>query len=141
MDSMTYLIKKEIQRQYKSVAAFSRESGIPYMTCSNAVTKGIGGMAYDTVVKMCTILGIKQSYDEDIVLFNREFHDIYSKLTKLDEKGVHTVVTILNVEYQRCMDEGAGAVKGYNGIGYIEKQAFNEEEVMALVRKKKEREE
>ena len=141
MDSMTYLIKKEIHRQYKSVAAFSRASGIPYMTCSNAVTKGISNMAFDTVVKMCSILGIKQSYEEDIVLFNREFHDIYSKLTQLDEKGVHTVVTILNVEYQRCMNEGDGTVKGYNGIGYIEKHAFDEDEVMALVRKVKEHEE
>ena len=141
MDSMTYLIKKEIQRQYKSVAAFSRASGIPYMTCSNAVSKGIGGMAYDTVVKMCNMLGIKQSYDEDIVLFNREFHDIYTKLTQLDEKGVHTVVTVLNVEYQRCQDEGEGTVKGYKGIGYVPKKAFEEEQVLDLVRKVKEHEE
>ena len=141
MDSMTYLIKKEIQRQYKSVAAFSRASGIPYMTCSNAVSKGIGGMAYDTVVKMCTILGIKQAFDEDIVLFNREFHDVYTKLTQLDDKGVHTVVTVLNIEYQRCQEEGQGTVKGYNGIGYVPKNAFDEKQVLDLVRKVKEHEE
>lgn len=138
MDSLTQMIKKEIEFQYKTVAHFSRTSGIPYTTVSNALTKGIGTTAYDTVVKMCTILGIKQVYDEDIVLFNRQFHDIYSKLTELDEKGVHTLVAILNIEYDRCKAEAKeGTVKGYNGIGYVPCPAFDEERVNELVKKVK----
>ena len=51
VDSITKLIKTEIKRQYKSVRKFSEESGIPYSTLSNALSKGIGGTSYDTVIK------------------------------------------------------------------------------------------
>lgn len=105
MDSITALIKNEIKKQYKSVSKFSEASGIPYSTLSNALAKGVGGTSYDTVVKICRILNIKQAYDSDLVLFNSEFHDIYSKLTQLDEQGVHTVCSVLNVEYNRCSNE------------------------------------
>ena len=141
MDSLTQLIKNEMEAQYKSVYQFSKASGIPYMTISNALAKGIGTTAYDTVVKICTMLGIRQSYDEDIVLFNREFHDFYSKLTELDERGIHTVTAILNVEYARCRAEtNDGVVKGYNGIGFAPHPVFDEERINELVRKVKEHE-
>jgi lambda repressor-like predicted transcriptional regulator len=52
VDSITKLIKTEIKRQYKSVRKFSEESGIPYSTLSNALSKGIGGTSYDTVIKI-----------------------------------------------------------------------------------------
>ena len=124
MDSITALIKSEILRQYKSVHKFSEASGIPYSTLSNALAKGIGGSSYDTVVKICSMLDIKQSVDSDIVLFNAEFHDIYSKLTKLDERGIHTIRTILEVECARCEETGAvPLVKSFNGVGYAVKEA------------------
>ena len=141
MDALTQLIKNEMEAQYKSVYQFSKASGIPYTTISNALSKGIGTTAYDTVVKICTLLGIRQSYDEDIVLFNREFHDFYSKLTELDERGIHTVTAILNVEYDRCKAEiKDGVVKGYNGIGFAPRPAFDEARINELVRKVKEHE-
>ena len=119
MDSITMLIKNEIKAQYKSVSKFSEACGIPYSTLSNALSKGVGGTSYDTVVKICKLLNIKQSYDSDIVLFNSEFHDIFSKLTQLDEQGVHTVCTVLNIEYNRCNNaEDQPSVRAFNGIGY-----------------------
>ena len=141
MDSLTKLIKNEIESQYKSVFQFSKASGIPYTTLTNALSKGIGSTAYDTVVKICKILGIRQAYEEDIVLFNREFHNFYSKLTELDERGIHTITALLNVEYDRCKSETTeGTIKGYNGIGYALLPAFDEEQIMELVRKVKEHE-
>lgn len=139
MDSITKMIKKEIKTQYKSVSKFSEVSGIPYSTLSNALSKGVGGTSYDTVVKICSLLGIKQAYDSDIVLFNSEFHDIYQKLTCLDEQGVHTVCAVLNAEYNRCSDEDDEAVaKGFKGIGYATAPpAFDEERVNSLVKKVK----
>ena len=119
MDSITSLIKNEISRQYRSVRHFSEVSGIPYSTISNALAKGIGGSSYDTVVRICQLLDIKQAHDSDISLFNREFHDVYSKLVCLDEQGLHTVRTVLDVEYNRCINSGAEpAIKAFNGIGY-----------------------
>ena len=138
MDSITLLIKNEIKKQYKSISKFSEVSGVPYSTLSNALAKGVGGTSYDTVVKICKLLNIKQAYDSDLVLFNSEFHDIYSKLTQLDEQGVHTVCTVLNVEYSRCASEDKDAtVKAFNGIGYASStdEAFDPDRIKQLVKK------
>lgn len=139
MDSITELIKNEIKSQYKSVRKFSEASGIPYSTLSNALAKGVGGTSYDTVVKICKILNIKQAYDSDLVLFNSEFHDIYSKLTTLDQQGVHTVCSVLNVEYNRCHStDNEPVVKAFNGIGYASSQdAFDPDRINDLVMKVK----
>ena len=123
LDSITLLIKNEIKAQYKSVRRFSEESGIPYSTLSNALSKGVGGTSYDTVVEICQLLNIKQSYDEDIILFNNKFHDIYSKLTMLDERGLHTICAVLDVEYACCTNtNGVPIIKAFNGVGYAKKQ-------------------
>ena len=138
MDSITVLIKNEIKKQYKSVHKFSEASGIPYSTLSNALAKGVGGTSYDTVVKICQLLNIKQAYDSDLVLFNSEFHDIYSKLTRLDEQGVHTVCTVLNVEYNRCEKKDKDAsTKAFNGIGYASntEEAFDPERIKQLIKR------
>lgn len=137
MDSIATLIKNEIKVQYKSVSRFSEVSGIPYRTLTNALSKGVGGNSYDTVVKICQLLSIKQAYDSDIVLFNNEFHDIYSKLTQLDEQGVHTVCAVLNVEFNRCNNKKDPSVKVFNGIGYVSKveEVFDPERVKTLAKK------
>ena len=102
MDKITQLIKTEIKKQYKSVHQFSKQSGIPYSTLSNALSKGIGGTSYDTVIKICNLLNIKQAYDTDLTLFNEHCYEICTMLHDLDERAVHTLKTILSVEYDRC---------------------------------------
>ena len=138
MDSITELIKNEIKLQYKSVKRFSEVSGVPYSTLSNALAKGIEGTSYETVVKICKLLDIKQATDGDIVLFNNRFHDIYTKLTKLDDRGLHTVSTVLNVEYERCCSnsEEEDYVKGFNGIGLAGKQgdSIDTEQIKSLIK-------
>lgn len=137
MDSITELIKNEIKRQYRSVRKFSEISGIPYSTLSNALTKGVGGTSYDTVVKMCKLLDIKQTIDSDIILFNSQFHDIYTKLTTLDEQGVHTVNTVLKMEAERCAKASNNpVVKPFNGIGIASKSdtAIDTEHIKSLIR-------
>lgn len=114
MDRITKLIRDEIKRQYRNLRRFSEESGIPYSTLSNALARGIGNTAYDTVVKVCRLLGIRQVYDEDVIVFNDRFKDICEMLSELDEKGVHTVQTVLKMEYDRCRAENAD--NGHNGI-------------------------
>ena len=117
LDSITRLIKSEIKRQYKSVRQFSEKSGIPYSTLSNALSKGIGGTSYDTVIKICQLLNLKQAYDADLTIFNDQFYEICAMLAALDERGVHTVKTILSVEYSRCTNgSSAPVVKAYNGL-------------------------
>lgn len=46
-------LKREILRQYRSVRQFAMEMDIPYSTLVTALERGIEGMAYGTVIKMC----------------------------------------------------------------------------------------
>lgn len=123
MDSITKLIKDEIKRQYKSVLQFSEKSGIPYSTLSNALSKGIGGTSYDTVIKICNLLNLKHIYDADLTIFNEQFYDICKMFSELDERGVHTVKTVLMIEHNRCTNtEADSQVKTFNGISFAGKQ-------------------
>ncbi len=129
MDSITLLIRDEIKRQYKSVKKFSDVSGIPYSTLSNALAKGIGGTSYDTVLKICNLLNLKQVFDADLTIFNDRFYEICSMLSELDEQGVHTVKTVLTIEHNRCTKhESDSTVKPFNGISFAGKTFQTNEE-------------
>ena len=122
MDSITELIKSEVKKQYKSVRQFSEKSGIPYSTLSNAFSKGIGGTSYDTVLKICKMLNLKQVYDADLTIFNDKFFEVCSMLSELDEQGVHTVKTVLTVEYNRCKsNKEEPVVRAHNGLSFAGK--------------------
>lgn len=122
MDSITELIKAEVKKQYKSVRQFSKRSGIPYSTLSNAFSKGIGGTSYDTVLKICKMLNLKQIYDADLTIFNDTFFEVCNMLSALDEQGVHTVKTVLTIEYNRCKNTTKEpVVKPYNGLSFAGK--------------------
>ncbi|MBR6557403.1 MAG: hypothetical protein IKT70_00165 [Clostridia bacterium] len=102
MKDITQLVKTEIQKQYKSVRKFSGTSGIPYSTLSNALSKGIGGTSYKTVIKICNLLNLKQVYDVDITVFNEHCYEICTMLDALDEQAMHRLKTVLDIEYERC---------------------------------------
>lgn len=52
------ILKKEILRQYRSVRQFAIEMEIPYSTLVTALERGIEGMAYGTVIRMCDKLSL-----------------------------------------------------------------------------------
>ena len=142
MDSITDMIKSEIKKQYGSLARFCTASGIPYSTMTNALYKGVGGTAYDTVTRICEILHIRQAFTQELVIYNEEFHDIYQKLTELDRIGVHTVTAVLNAEYDRCAAERAGNEAGRGrSIAFVHQPAaFDEKKVAKLARQARSRE-
>lgn len=107
LDNITQLIKAEIKKQYKSVRQFSEKSGIPYSTLSNALSKGIGGTSYDTVIKICSLLNLKHAYDVDLTVFNEHCYEICRMLSALDEQAVYTLKTIMKAEYERCTSGSA----------------------------------
>ena len=68
------------------------------------------------------------------------FYEVYKKLTVLDEMGVHTVCSVLNVEYQRCQENNDPNVKGYNGISIMKSEIqIDEKKVRKLVKKVQEK--
>ena len=56
--SKAEILKNEILTQYKSVRQFSTKMNIPYSTLVTALDRGIEGMAYDTVIRICTELSL-----------------------------------------------------------------------------------
>ena len=52
------ILKAEILSQYKSVRQFAIEMEIPYSTLVTALDRGIEGMAYGTVIRMCDRLNL-----------------------------------------------------------------------------------
>jgi len=125
MDVLTNLIKSEIKRQYKSVRNFSAASEIPYSTLANSLSKGVGLTSYDTVKKIMVLLGINPILEKNnLNFYNERYHVINEMLSKLDEKGMHTIETILNVEYARCCPDQP-MVASTNKTSYAE----NKEEI------------
>ena len=52
------ILKQEILNQYKSVRQFAIDMEIPYSTLVTALDRGIEGMAYGTVIRMCDKLSL-----------------------------------------------------------------------------------
>ena len=52
------ILKSEILKQHKSVRQFAIEMAIPYSTLVTALDRGIEGMAYGTVIRMCDKLNL-----------------------------------------------------------------------------------
>ncbi|MEI3211518.1 MAG: hypothetical protein V8S42_03765 [Lachnospiraceae bacterium] len=65
------ILKAEILKQYKSVRQFALEMGIPYSTLVTALDRGIEGMAYGTVIRMCDKLSLNPV---DFSSLERESH-------------------------------------------------------------------
>ncbi len=105
MDELTELIKKGIKDKYSSTRKFSEELGIPQTTIVSALKNGVSGTSFTTVCKMCAALNIKIMDGIYPVEVPESTKKIVEKLSKLDEKGLHTVSTVLEVEHLRCQYE------------------------------------
>ena len=101
MDELTMTVKSEIKRKYKSVRQFAAAIGIPQSTIISGLRKGVGGMAFDTVVKMCTALGIKLSMNSGVFM-DKEKSELLEYFGELDDRGRYTVRAVCNVELLRC---------------------------------------
>ena len=109
MDELTTTVKNEIKRKYKSVRQFSAATNIPQSTIISGLRKGIGGMAFDTVIKMCSALGIKLSMNSGVFM-DKEKTDLLETFSELDDRGRYTVKAVSNVELLRCRNISVSSV-------------------------------
>lgn len=116
MENLTSLIKTEIKKQYKSVRQFSKSVGIPQSTIISALRKGIGGTAFDSVLKICDVLNIKLSVNSEIFI-DKQNRELIEAFSKLDSNGKHTVETVCQVELLRCLNKPivVGLAAAYGG--------------------------
>lgn len=94
------ILKKEILRQYRSVRQFSLEMGIPYSTLVTALERGIDGMAYGTVIKICDKLNLNpvdfSSLDESGALGARLIENrVMLSYTKLNQEGRDKILDLM----------------------------------------------
>ena len=76
------ILKREILSQYKSVRQFAIDMSIPYSTLVTALDRGIEGMAYGTVIKMCDRLNLNPV----------DFQRCLTKLILLNKSGLIPII-------------------------------------------------
>lgn len=94
------ILKKEILKQYRSVRQFAIEMDIPYSTLVTALERGIEGMAYGTVIKMCDKLSLNpvdfSSLDADASLGAKLLENrVMQFYVKLNQEGRDRMLSFL----------------------------------------------
>lgn len=51
-------LRNTILDNYASLRQFSIEADIPYSSLMTLLTRGIGGSSFDTVIRICSVLGM-----------------------------------------------------------------------------------
>lgn len=105
MDELTQLIKKNIKFKYQSTRRFAETLGIPQTTIVSAIKNGVSGTSFTTVCKICKALDIKLMNGVYPVVVSDATKNLVEKISKLDEKGIHAVTSMLELEYLRCEAE------------------------------------
>ena len=95
------ILKKEILKQYRSVRQFAMEMEIPYSTLVTALERGIEGMAYGTVIKMCDKLSLNpvdfSSLEEDASLGAQLLENrVMQYYMKLNQDGRDKVLDLMD---------------------------------------------
>lgn len=95
------ILKKEILKQYRSVRQFAIEMNIPYSTLVTALERGIEGMAYGTVIRMCDKLSLNpvdfSSLERDASLGAQLLENrVMQSYVKLNPEGREKVLGIMD---------------------------------------------
>ena len=105
MDNLTKLVRDEITRQYRSVRQFAFAVDIPLSTINSDLHNGVGGSSFDTVMRICKILGIKAMSNDAALYLTDDTEKLLTQYAKLDDYGRHTISSVMQVEYDRCKDK------------------------------------
>lgn len=99
--SKAEILKREILNQYRSVRQFAMEIGIPYSTLVTALERGIEGMAYGTVIKMCDRLNLNPvdftSLESEAPLAARLLENrVMQNYVKLNQLGRERILELMD---------------------------------------------
>jgi DNA-binding Xre family transcriptional regulator len=118
MNSTEYILDL-IKIKYKNIRKFSEAIGIPYSTIKSGLKRGVGGMAVETVIKMCRALEISAEElieTENLSTINEVWREgLYVKIEGLNEIGCKMLSAyadglLTNNEY---LTESLGEVKNH----------------------------
>lgn len=116
MDTTEFILTL-IKGKYKSVRQFALAANIPYSTVKSGLKAGINGMAVETVIKMCTTLGIRleslmlvQAPLCDPLQLSSEEWDLIAKFRNLSENSRLEVIRYL--DFREQFDKGGAPGEG-----------------------------
>ena len=94
------VLKNEILRQYRSLRQFAMEMNIPYSTLVTALERGIEGMAYGTVIRMCDKLSLNPvdftSLERDASLGEKLLENrVMQNYIKLNQTGRDQILELM----------------------------------------------
>ena len=95
------VLKNEILRQYRSLRQFAMEMNIPYSTLVTALERGIEGMAYGTVIRMCDKLSLNPvdftSLERDASLGEKLLENrVMQNYIKLNQTGRDKILELMD---------------------------------------------
>lgn len=95
------ILKKEILSQYKSVRQFALKMGIPYSTLVTTLDRGVEGMAYGTVIKICDKLSLNpvdfSSVENGVVLGEKILENkVLHLYVSLNKKGRTRILEMMD---------------------------------------------
>ena len=90
------ILKRVILSRYKSIRQFAVEMNIPYSTLITALERGVDGMAYSTVIRICEALSLnpldftplEEGNSVSSQITTRKVMERYWKLNKAGRKRV-----------------------------------------------------
>lgn len=150
------ILKRLIEQNYNSVKEFSKCCNLPYTTVYTILKNGVGKANVNNIIVICRELNITVEQLYDIAGDKKEQHNIITslgisskdKLTDsesqllkkyhfLDEYGKEAVDSILNVEYNRCVNINNATYDFYSKIvdDELEEIIKEEEKKVALQEK------
>lgn len=113
------ILKKEILRQYRSVRQFAMEMNIPYSTLVTALERGIEGMAYGTVIRICDKLSLNpvdfSSLEKDVSLGAKLLENrVMQYYVKLNQTGRDRILELMDdfVQIDKYRVKGKKGKKG-----------------------------
>lgn len=102
---LTDLISSEIKKQYRSDRQFAQAMGIPPTTLSSILKNGVRGTAYDTVMRICAVLGIKLIYDDGPRYLDKRAYEVLNEYETLDDLGKQVTKGVIKREKERMESE------------------------------------
>lgn len=97
----TLLLKKAILSRYRSIRQFAGVMEIPYSTLVTALERGVDGMAYSTVIRMCRALELNpidfSSLEETRALSEQiTTRRVMDKYNRLNRSGRERILSIMD---------------------------------------------
>ena len=113
---LTELICSEIKKQYKSDRKFAQTLNIPPTTLSSILKNGVRGTAFETVINICSVLGIRLVYSDSLQYADHYSFELLNDFAKLDDDGKKVVIVTIQSELKRLEYEKKREkyIKSYN---------------------------